>query len=425
MTGAIVKKTISGLASLVLLAGCSSFAQLQQELTETRKLFHTVSGVITAPHLPSDPVVIAFIDAPPSQRVRGVWVLDSPAAFDLVVEHSPFRIVAFSDRNYDFRYQPDEPFGWYGGGKTITPETDPTNRLSIVLHTPEPADERAPLFLASFEERDVNTIGGISFHHGSVTPLSSPFFDRTLSEKGQWEPLSYLRQGGVGVHFLQPYDPDKIPVIFVHGVNGTPRDFSYLIERLDRNRYQPWVFNYPSSFSLKGIGDALLESLSLIHHSRQFEKLYLVAHSVGGLVSRYTLNDCVERGGCDYIDGFITLSTPWGGHTSAGIATRWSPVLAPVWTDITPGSPFLTTLLAQPLPIPHALLFSYHRQRVIGAVNSDGVVSLQSELVPSVQEQAVMVRGINETHTGILRSEETSAILNRLLEKGFGPLRRP
>ena len=47
----------------------------------------------------------------------------------------------------------------------------------------------------------------------------------------------------------------KTHVIFVHGSSGgTPRDFKFLVEGLDRERYQPWFYFYPSGMPLKKLG---------------------------------------------------------------------------------------------------------------------------------------------------------------------------
>ncbi len=53
---------------------------------------------------------------------------------------------------------------------------------------------------------------------------------------------------------LQDYDPNRIPVIFVHGLQDTPASWAPMINTLRedpdiRRRYQFWVFSYPSGYS--------------------------------------------------------------------------------------------------------------------------------------------------------------------------------
>ena len=57
--------------------------------------------------------------------------------------------------------------------------------------------------------------------------------------------------GKTGLYILQPYDPDRIPVIFVHGLISTPQMWLNVINELNadpvlRARYQYWVFAYPT-----------------------------------------------------------------------------------------------------------------------------------------------------------------------------------
>jgi hypothetical protein len=37
----------------------------------------------------------------------------------------------------------------------------------------------------------------------------------------------------------------KVPVVFVHGIDGSPRDFAEIVARLDPTRYRPWFFFFP------------------------------------------------------------------------------------------------------------------------------------------------------------------------------------
>ena len=64
-----------------------------------------------------------------------------------------------------------------------------------------------------------------------------------------YDPLITRRK--TGLYFLQPYDPDRIPVVFVHGLISTPFDWVQTINGLQADpeickRYQFWVFAYPT-----------------------------------------------------------------------------------------------------------------------------------------------------------------------------------
>jgi pimeloyl-ACP methyl ester carboxylesterase len=95
-----------------------------------------------------------------------------------------------------------------------------------------------------------------------------------------------------GLYFLQPYDSDRIPVVFVHGLISTPFDWVQTINGLQadpeiRKRYQFWVFAYPTG------NPVLYSALRLREELAKVDKLYpnhkdyvLVGHSMGGLLSR-------------------------------------------------------------------------------------------------------------------------------------------
>src|SRR6476646_4039843 len=95
-----------------------------------------------------------------------------------------------------------------------------------------------------------------------------------------------------GLYFLQPYDPDRIPLVFVHGLISTPFDWVKTINGLladpeIRKRYQFWVFAYPTG------NPVLYSALRLREELARVDKLYpnhkgyvLVGHSMGGLLSQ-------------------------------------------------------------------------------------------------------------------------------------------
>ena len=94
-----------------------------------------------------------------------------------------------------------------------------------------------------------------------------------------------------GLYFLQPYDPDRIPVVFVHGLMSTPFDWVKTINGLladleVRKNYQFWVFGYPTGNPI------LYSALRLREELDKVDKLYpnhrpyvLVGHSMGGMLS--------------------------------------------------------------------------------------------------------------------------------------------
>lgn len=95
-----------------------------------------------------------------------------------------------------------------------------------------------------------------------------------------------------GLYMLQPYDPDKIPLIFVHGLISTPQMWINTINSIEadpelRRRYQPWVFAYPTGNPVALSAEQLREALADVKKLHPDMKgMVLVGHSMGGLVSR-------------------------------------------------------------------------------------------------------------------------------------------
>jgi pimeloyl-ACP methyl ester carboxylesterase len=229
-----------------------------------------------------------------------------------------------------------------------------------------------------------------------------------------WVPYVTLQKYGAGLFFVDPYDPARVPVVFVHGINGSARDFRTVIDNLDRSRFQAWVFQYPSGFRLELLSEFLFRVLYDAQVRFQVDRYAIVAHSMGGLVSRGAVNKILQRGGKQPIALYVTVSTPWEGHEAAEMGTHFSPVVLPVWLDMSPGSPYLTDLFRTQLPelLPYYLFFGYR-----GGSGSDGTVSLKSMLDLAGQDQAMRIAGLPEDHMSILTSQTLITKLNALLAK--------
>jgi pimeloyl-ACP methyl ester carboxylesterase len=226
-----------------------------------------------------------------------------------------------------------------------------------------------------------------------------------------WTPLQSVLENGAGIFFIEPYDPSRIPVVFVHGVSGTAGDFRALADALDKRRFQAWFFQYPSGARLENAARFLQTMLAEMQARHRFERYIVVAHSAGGLVSRSALMKIQKEGGLMPCT-FVTISTPWSGIESAETGTRLSPVVLPAWIDLAPGSPFARTMFDTPLrpAVSWYLFFGY-----AGGDGTDGAVSLKSMLRPEAQAQANDVVAFPESHRSILRSPESVRAVNERL----------
>lgn len=105
----------------------------------------------------------------------------------------------------------------------------------------------------------------------------------------------------------QPYDPDRIPVVFVHGLMSAPLTWMPLFNELLgdpvlRRRYQFWFFRYstgnPIAWSASLLRESLLEAQRTYDPqgiSPTMQRMVLCGHSMGGLLSRMMVHRSGDR----------------------------------------------------------------------------------------------------------------------------------
>jgi pimeloyl-ACP methyl ester carboxylesterase len=343
-----------------------------------------------------------------AQRV--MW---SHGSFHFICRHGRYALAAFEDLNDDGKWEPGEPLAWVGGrGGLQVSEGVEFHAIDLRLTA---SAESPPFIPTALEETPIRR-ELVAVHLGDRESLAVGRFSPEQGALGYWQPVDFARENGIGVSLLEDYQPEKTPVLFIHGASGSPRDFQYLIEHLDRTRYQPWVYSYPSGLRLELSAYTLARVLDEMHHRLGFSHLVIVAHSMGGLVARGAVDRVMSRSTHRYVDQLITLSTPWGGHEDAGVGIQRSPVVVPVWHDMAAGSAYLSGLFAQQSaePVPFFLLYSFEGRRTSGR-NADGTISLQSQLDPRAQREALQTFGFPVDHAGILHDEAVAETLAEVM----------
>ena len=235
-----------------------------------------------------------------------------------------------------------------------------------------------------------------------VSTLDEPAFTGSNGRKGLWQPLSFVKEKRSGVYLLEAYDPHKIPVLFIHGAGGTPQDWRFFISRLDRNRYQPWVYYYPTGLPIDLSAAWLQNFIARLHREYGFSQLAIAAHSMGGLVAHRFLALDAENGKRGYATLLATFSTPFGGVPVARLGLTLGAYAVPSWRDLTPDSPFLRALKSVALPktVKHHVFFAYQQDG--NEYDSDGVISVASQLAAN----AAAAHGYRTDHSDILESAD-------------------
>ena len=391
-----------------------------------------ISGTVTSAGKQPPPIVVvlfrqAELPATASDRWKIVdhFVMDQPGRWGFGTVPGRYAVAAFEDRSRDLVYRPGETYGTVAFDQPLVCGSG-TRLRDLALAIPEKVRDPfpTPLDIAKLQARSLEgqldaTMGQLTAT-GEIASLADARFSQENAEDGLWRPFDFLVAGRAGVYFLEPYDPRRIPVLFVHGINGTPASFDYLIENLDRSRFQAWVYYYPSGVHLAAAAQHLDQTMAKLKLRYGFQRFAVVAHSMGGLVSR----GFVQRhsGGKDSdIPLFVTVSTPWGGAKSAEAGVKKAPVVVRVWRDMAPGSDYQKSLYAAPLPsnLQHHLLFTFNRKTASFGESDDQAVTVASQLLPQAQRDAAKLYGFDDTHTGVLRNPQVSLLLNQLLQQRF------
>ena len=93
--------------------------------------------------------------------------------------------------------------------------------------------------------------------------LDDPIFDSSFSTLGMYDPASFLEQAPTAFYALEEDLGYKIPVVFVHGIAGSAREFENFVEHLDRVRYKPWFFHYPAGGDLDQLAELFCHYLPI------------------------------------------------------------------------------------------------------------------------------------------------------------------
>ena len=174
-----------------------------------------------------------------------------------------------------------------------------------------------------------------------------------------------LADGIHGMYMLAPFDPNKIPVVLVHGIWSSPVTWAQMFNDLRaipeiHENYQFWFYSYPTGQPFWISAQQMREDIAKLRReldpgndSPSLDQMVLIGHSMGGLVSQLQVIDSgnqfwdelvsdepfsVLRGdrvalqrlqdtfffeANDSIDRVVTIGTPNHGSATASATLRW------------------------------------------------------------------------------------------------------
>ncbi len=362
----------------------------------------------------SSPIVVSAWRLDPSGLQLAEYViLDASGSYEMALPEGRYRITAFADANRNLRFDEGEINGAFPEGIEVVRGS---SKLAVDIFLGEQWSQTTLPLGNQFVSK--GAVGARGTNAGALADIDDPIFSSAYGEdEGYWEPLKFFQETGANIFALEPYDPRRIPVLFVHGVRGSPQDWKFAFQHLDRKRYQAWFYYYPTSVSLNAAGFLLAKKITDMHERYHFPRMHLVAHSAGGLVAREFL---VHYGKTrPEIETFISISTPWKGEALAEFGVQHSPVVLPSWIDMRPGSDFMKRLFDRRMPewINHHLFFGYRGGINLLRPNNDGALLLSSLLDPRAQQETRTLAGFDEDHLSILVSPDVFNKISEILRE--------
>jgi len=120
-------------------------------------------------------------------------------------------------------------------------------------------------------------------------------------------PIKNVARFSDDVLLLAPYQPGRIPVVFVHGTASSPARWAEMLNELQNDpdlwgRYQFWLFTYntgnPIAYSGGLLADALRKVVANFDPQGKdpaLQKMVVIGHSQGGLLTKLLVVDSGNR----------------------------------------------------------------------------------------------------------------------------------
>jgi hypothetical protein len=203
--------------------GCA-LIKLKQEVSQV--LASTVLvGRISTDFPGKGPIVVAAYSMNRDKReVAHYTILHDFGEYELMVAKGNYYVFAYWDKNSNLTYDAGEPAGQYGDPKMVTaPAGGVVGGINIAI-----SEKGQNIDVPSgFEISSVKPQKFYSRQAGAILDVDDELFSEEHGSQGYWEPLSFFKEFGGNIYFLEEYDPRKIPILFLHGATGTSKGWKY------------------------------------------------------------------------------------------------------------------------------------------------------------------------------------------------------
>ena len=406
-------------AGALLMAGCSAVQEITEQVEEFKEQVKaiedttTVSGRVDNRSGQNGPIVAALLKQDGNfVRVLNEYQVSGNGTYKFFTAPGTYTVSAFVDINKDGAFQDGEPATYLGESRGQLIEFELTKGRDMQLRPlviEKALQQRVSSRIVYDTEKALENIG-------RVVKLGDPMFSRGYAEMGLWKPFDFSQEVGGGMFLLSKYRKGRIPLVFVHGIKGTPAEWKYIIKALDRKKFQPVLLHYPSGLPLDIVSEFMLKAINKLQNKYGFDEFYIAAHSMGGLVTRSFVKKYLAADNPARIGMVVTINSPMMGIESAVTGVKYMPIVVPVWRDVAFDSPFIRALHEWPWPpdIPYHLVFSYLEDEA-----GDGVASLQSQIPRSLQKETSGMYGFEAEHAGLLKKRYFSREFNDILRQNL------
>lgn len=156
--------------------------------------------------------------------------------------------------------------------------------------------------LVLFDPVQTRTVGAPPNILALETDLTTPLaymWSRSDLDRYRWSGLIHPEHnfGRANLLLIRPYEPSKIPVVMVHGLISTPLAWIPMLNELLRDpvissNYQFMLYMYPTGVTVPiaaaGLRNSLFQAKQMYDpdgRDAAFERMVLLGHSMGGLLS--------------------------------------------------------------------------------------------------------------------------------------------
>jgi hypothetical protein len=260
---------ISLLILFFITTGCA-LIKLKNENTQVLASTVLVGRISTAFPGKGPIIVAAYAMNQGDRKVVHYTILHDYGEFELMVAKGNYYVFAYWDKNSNLIYDAGEPAGQYGGPKMVsTPAGGVVGDINISI----PENAHTIDVPSGFEISAIKPHKLYSRLAGAIIDLDDELYFEEHGSKGYWEPVSFYKEFGGNIYFLEKYDPQKIPILFIHGAGGTPKGWKYFVDNIDRTRFQPWFFYYPSGARIQSMSYLLFWKLQNLQSKYRFDQL--------------------------------------------------------------------------------------------------------------------------------------------------------